>query len=123
MSLSAPAGTVSRNIGSVVAICTADTTIGSGLRLVISQADRGVEHRDADFGDGARDDHDGESAAAEHAPMLDRALRGGSAMGKGFGRSKEGLRLLAGRGQAKGTWRTNPPISSRPETFRMSVAP
>ena len=39
MSLSAPAGTVSRNIGSVVAICTADTTIGSGLRLVISQAD------------------------------------------------------------------------------------
>src|SRR5271157_5111725 len=37
MSASAPAGSVSRNIGSVVAICTADTITGSGLRLVISQ--------------------------------------------------------------------------------------
>ena len=38
MSASAPAGSVSRNIGSVVATWTAETIIGSGLRLVISQA-------------------------------------------------------------------------------------
>ena len=37
MSASAPAGKVSRNIGNIVATCTADTMIGSGLRLVISQ--------------------------------------------------------------------------------------
>ena len=37
MSVSAPAGSVRRNIGSVVATCTADTILGSGLRLVISQ--------------------------------------------------------------------------------------
>ena len=36
-SASAPAGTVRRNIGAMVATCTADTIIGSGLRLVISQ--------------------------------------------------------------------------------------
>src|ERR1700759_2762226 len=39
MSVSAPAGRVRRNIGSVVATWTADTIIGSGLRLVISQFD------------------------------------------------------------------------------------
>src|SRR5215831_4925393 len=39
MSVSAPAGSVRRNIGSVVATWTADTTIGSGLRLVMSQFD------------------------------------------------------------------------------------
>ena len=39
MSVSAPAGKVKRNIGSVVATWTADTIIGSGLRLVISQFD------------------------------------------------------------------------------------
>ena len=37
MSASAPAGRVSKNIGNVVAIWTADTIIGSGLRLVINQ--------------------------------------------------------------------------------------
>ena len=37
MSASAPAGTVSRNNGSMVATWTAETIIGSGLRLVISQ--------------------------------------------------------------------------------------
>src|SRR5271170_2387253 len=37
MSVSAPAGRVRRNIGSVVATWTAETIIGSGLRLVISQ--------------------------------------------------------------------------------------
>src|ERR1700727_2086826 len=36
---SAPAGKVRRNIGSVVATWTADTIIGSGLRLVMSQFD------------------------------------------------------------------------------------
>jgi hypothetical protein len=39
MSVNAPAGRVSRNIGKVVATCTADTIIGSGLRLVMSQFD------------------------------------------------------------------------------------
>src|SRR5271154_6227201 len=39
MSVSAPAGRVSRNIGRVVATWTADTIIGSGLRLVMSQFD------------------------------------------------------------------------------------
>ena len=39
MSVSAPAGKVRRNIGSVVATWTADTIIGSGLRLVMSQFD------------------------------------------------------------------------------------
>src|SRR5271156_4228987 len=39
MSVSAPAGSVKRNIGSVVATWTADTIIGSGLRLVMSQFD------------------------------------------------------------------------------------
>ena len=39
MSVSAPAGKVKRNIGSVVATWTAETIIGSGLRLVISQFD------------------------------------------------------------------------------------
>src|ERR1700692_2434972 len=39
MSVIAPAGSVSRNIGSVVATGTADTIIGSGLRLVMSQFD------------------------------------------------------------------------------------
>ena len=39
MSVSAPAGRVRRNIGRVVAIWTAETIIGSGLRLVISQFD------------------------------------------------------------------------------------
>src|SRR3984957_7074628 len=39
MSVSAPAGRVRRNIGSVVATWTADTIIGSGLRLVMSQFD------------------------------------------------------------------------------------
>ena len=38
-SLSAPAGKVRRNIGSVVATWTAETRIGLGLRLVISQAE------------------------------------------------------------------------------------
>ena len=37
MSVSTPAGKVKRNIGSVVATWTAETIIGSGLRLVISQ--------------------------------------------------------------------------------------
>ncbi len=37
MSVNAPAGRVRRNIGSVVATWTADTILGSGLRLVISQ--------------------------------------------------------------------------------------
>ena len=37
ISASTPAGSVSRNIGSMVATCTADTIIGSGFRLVISQ--------------------------------------------------------------------------------------
>ncbi len=37
MSAKAPAGSVSRNIGSMVATCTAETIIGSGFRLVISQ--------------------------------------------------------------------------------------
>ena len=37
MSVSAPAGRVRRNIGSVVATWTADTIIGLGLRLVMSQ--------------------------------------------------------------------------------------
>src|SRR5271166_2655856 len=37
MSASTPAGNVIRNIGSVVATWTAETIIGSGLRLVISQ--------------------------------------------------------------------------------------
>src|SRR5277367_5257585 len=39
MSVIAPAGRVKRNIGSVVATWTADTIIGSGLRLVMSQLD------------------------------------------------------------------------------------
>src|SRR6202034_597852 len=39
MSVIAPAGSVKRNIGSVVATCTADTIIGSGLRLVMRQFD------------------------------------------------------------------------------------
>ncbi len=39
MSVIAPAGRVKRNIGSVVATWTADTIIGSGLRLVMSQFD------------------------------------------------------------------------------------
>src|SRR3984885_8649427 len=39
MSVNAPAGRVSRNIGKVVTTCTADTIIGSGLRLVMSQFD------------------------------------------------------------------------------------
>src|SRR5574337_638428 len=39
MSVRTPAGSVRRNIGRVVATCTADTIIGSGLRLVISQLD------------------------------------------------------------------------------------
>src|ERR1700733_6476261 len=39
MSVNAPAGRVRRNIGRVVATCTADTIIGSGLRLVMSQFD------------------------------------------------------------------------------------
>ena len=39
MSVIAPAGRVRRNIGSVVATWTADTIIGSGLRLVMSQFD------------------------------------------------------------------------------------
>jgi hypothetical protein len=39
MSVSTPAGSVNRNIGSVVATWTAETIIGSGLRLVISQFD------------------------------------------------------------------------------------
>ncbi len=37
MSARAPAGKVSRNIGNEVAIWTADTIIGLGLRLVINQ--------------------------------------------------------------------------------------
>ena len=37
MSDSAPAGNVSKNSGRVVATWTAETIIGSGLRLVISQ--------------------------------------------------------------------------------------
>ena len=37
MSVSAPAGKVMRNIGNVVATWTAETIIGSGLRLVINQ--------------------------------------------------------------------------------------
>ena len=37
MSASAPAGTVKRNIGSMVATWTAETIIGLGLRFVISQ--------------------------------------------------------------------------------------
>ena len=37
MSAIAPAGNVSRNIGRVMAIWTADTINGSGLRLVMSQ--------------------------------------------------------------------------------------
>src|ERR1700727_1187507 len=39
MSVSAPAGSVRRNIGRVVATCTGETIIGSGLRLVMSQFD------------------------------------------------------------------------------------
>src|SRR5277367_3597418 len=39
ISASAPAGTVHRNIGSVLAICTSETALGSGFRLVISQAE------------------------------------------------------------------------------------
>jgi hypothetical protein len=39
ISASAPAGIATRNIGSVVATWTSDTTSGSGLRLVISQPD------------------------------------------------------------------------------------
>ncbi len=39
MSVIAPAGSVKRNIGSVVATWTADTIMGSGLRLVMSQFD------------------------------------------------------------------------------------
>src|SRR5262245_15644728 len=39
ISASAPAGTANRNIGSVVATWTMETTSGSGLRLVISQPD------------------------------------------------------------------------------------
>src|SRR6478609_4790427 len=39
MSVSAPAGSVRRNIGKVVATWTADTIMGSGLRLVMSQFD------------------------------------------------------------------------------------
>src|ERR1700675_3829277 len=34
-----PAGTVHRNIGRVLAICTSETALGSGFRLVISQAE------------------------------------------------------------------------------------
>ena len=37
MSVRAPAGKVIRNIGNVVATWTAETIIGSGLRLVINQ--------------------------------------------------------------------------------------
>src|ERR1700722_5630174 len=39
ISVIAPAGSVKRNIGSVVATWTADTIMGSGLRLVMSQFD------------------------------------------------------------------------------------
>src|SRR5277367_629786 len=39
IAVTAPAGRVSRNIGRVVATWTADTIIGSGLRLVMSQFD------------------------------------------------------------------------------------
>src|SRR5579871_1106626 len=38
-SVIAPAGRVRRNIGRVVATCTAETVSGLGLRLVISQAE------------------------------------------------------------------------------------
>src|SRR6516164_566201 len=38
-SVSAPAGRVRRNIGRVVATCTAETILGLGLRLVISHAE------------------------------------------------------------------------------------
>src|SRR5271155_2689020 len=39
ISASTPAGTVHRNIGRVLATCTSVTALGSGFRLVISQAE------------------------------------------------------------------------------------
>src|ERR1700678_1972540 len=39
ISASTPAGTVQRNIGRVLAICNSETALGSGFRLVISQAE------------------------------------------------------------------------------------
>src|SRR3984957_18681792 len=39
MSAITPAGTVHRNIGRVLATCTSETALGSGFRLVISQAE------------------------------------------------------------------------------------
>src|SRR5277367_5547645 len=39
ISASTPAGTVHRNIGRVLATCTSETALGSGFRLVISQAE------------------------------------------------------------------------------------
>ena len=39
MSASAPAGRVHRNIGRLLATCTSETALGSGFRLVISQAE------------------------------------------------------------------------------------
>ena len=39
MSASAPAGSMNRNIGKLVATCTNETENGSALRLVISQPD------------------------------------------------------------------------------------
>src|SRR3984957_16016882 len=50
MSVSAPAGRGRRNIGRGVATWTADTIIGSGLRLVMSQFDEGSNIANPTFG-------------------------------------------------------------------------
>src|ERR1700678_3646975 len=39
MSARAPAGSVHRNIGRLLATCTSETALGSGFRVVISQAE------------------------------------------------------------------------------------
>ena len=39
MSAKAPAGTVQRNIGKLLATWTSDTALGSGFRVVINQAE------------------------------------------------------------------------------------
>ena len=104
MSASAPAGSVSRNIGSVVAIWTADTIIGSGLRLVISQL--------VDVSNIAMPTFDAElairmtvKARLPNTPQRDRSLIEAS----GTGRRVDGQIHSAAppvAGARAGTWRT-----------------
>ena len=67
ISASAPAGTVHRNIGRVLATCTSETALGSGFRLVISQAEAVSEMASPVSEQVVGDPHHGERRMGESA--------------------------------------------------------